>query len=912
MTINRFSSRRQKLDRTFICDRLQDAQAYDRIAGYFSSSMLEVAGEAIDSMTGIVRVICNSDLNIRDVEAAKSAANHALRREWCTSNPEQKLLNGHEDGKDRFAKLHKLLRSGKMQVKVLPRDKFGLLHGKAGVITLANGRQTSFIGSTNETYHAWKLHYELLWEDDAPESVQWVQAEFNSLWNQPLAIALADFVIEDIGRISQRTVIPSIEAWRELEDPIAQAGATMIETPVYRQEYGLWEHQKYFVNLAFQAHQKPHGARYILADIVGLGKTIQLACSAMLMALIGNKPILILAPKPLLWQWQAEMKTLLDLPSAVWNGKQWVDENSLDYPAIGSAGIKDCPRRIGLVSQGIVTSKSEAAEYLKQLQYECVIVDESHRARRENLAAGCEKEACEPNNLLRFLFEISPRTKSLLLATATPVQLNPVEAWDLLHVLAQENEMVLGNAWSNWRNAEGALEMARGEKIFKENDPERDRQLWLWVCNPLPASSEHKTFAKIRRTLALKDTDFNAGMNRWEKLRLGDKQEIRNLADTYGSQYNPFIRHIIRRTREYLENTYDPETGEPYLQPVRVQLFGENDSDAIALTPYLKDAYAIAEEFCLSVSQRMKGSGFLKTLLLRRVGSSIHAGMITAQKLLGSQEELDPEEEEEDINKQKGSEFADKISHEESILLEKFIQSLKVEQDNDPKYTVVKELLSDRGWLDLGCIIFSQYFDSVWWLANQLTRDLPPQELIGIYAGGQKSGHIRNGEYTRCDREKLKQMVQSGEIRLILGTDAASEGLNLQRLGTLINLDLPWNPTRLEQRKGRIQRIGQNRETVYVYNMRYKGSVEDRVRDLLSDRLQSIHQMFGQIPDTLQTIWIDEALGDREVAKQTIDKLPDQHPFEMKYNQIQTKVNWESCTQVLDSSDRKKVLLQSW
>ena len=260
----------------------------------------------------------------------------------------------------------------------------------------------------------------------------------------------------------------------------------------------------------------------------------------------------------------------------------------------------------------------------------------------------------------------------------------------------------------------------------------------------------------------------------------------------------------------------------------------------------------------------------------------------------------------------KSSEFADKITHEESILLEKFIQSLKVEQDNDPKYTVVKELLIDRGWLDLGCIIFSQYFDSVWWLANQLSRDLPPQELIGIYAGGQKSGHIRNGLYTRCDREKLKEMVQSGEMRLILGTDAASEGLNLQRLGTLINLDLPWNPTRLEQRKGRIQRIGQNRETVYVYNMRYKGSVEDRVRDLLSDRLQSIHQMFGQIPDTLQTIWIDEALGDREVAKQTIAKLPEQHPFEMKYNQIQNKVNWESCTQVLDSSDRKQALLKSW
>jgi superfamily II DNA/RNA helicase len=61
-------------------------------------------------------------------------------------------------------------------------------------------------------------------------------------------------------------------------------------------------------------------------------------------------------------------------------------------------------------------------------------------------------------------------------------------------------------------------------------------------------------------------------------------------------------------------------------------------------------------------------------------------------------------------------------------------------------------------------------------------------------------------------------MVRTSEIRLLLGTDAASKGLNLQRLGTLINLDLPWNPTRLEQRKGRIQRIGQLKDTVHVKN----------------------------------------------------------------------------------------------
>ncbi len=148
------------------------------------------------------------------------------------------------------------------------------------------------------------------------------------------------------------------------------------------------------------------------------------------------------------------------------------------------------------------------------------------------------------------------------------------------------------------------------------------------------------------------------------------------------------------------------------------------------------------------------------------------------------------------------------------------------------------------------------YFDSIWWLANQLSSDLP-DESIGIYAGGNNSGIISAGSYQRISRETIKQKVAKGEIRLLLGADAASEGLNLQRLGTLINIDLPWNPTRLEQRRGRIQHIGQIRDEVFVYNMRYQGSVEDRVNELLSGRLEDIYSLFGQIPDVLEDVWIE-------------------------------------------------------
>ena len=137
--LNRYSSRRRRLDAGFLSARLAGARSYDRIAGYFSSSILEVAGEALQAVTGPVRVVCNSALAREDVAAAK-AAQAAMRREWCDARPE--LLSAA--AKPRFKRLYRWLRAGRAAIRVLPDAAFGLIHGKAGVVTLADGRRTSF------------------------------------------------------------------------------------------------------------------------------------------------------------------------------------------------------------------------------------------------------------------------------------------------------------------------------------------------------------------------------------------------------------------------------------------------------------------------------------------------------------------------------------------------------------------------------------------------------------------------------------------------------------------------------------------------------------------------------------------------------------------------------------------------
>ena len=209
-----------------------------------------------------------------------------------------------------------------------------------------------------------------------------------------------------------------------------------------------------------------------------------------------------------------------------------------------------------------------------------------------------------------------------------------------------------------------------------------------------------------------------------------------------------------------------------------------------------------------------------------------------------------------------GRELSRSLTPEERSLLERFVAALEANQERDPKYERVRELLMDHGWIKPGCIIFSQYRESIQWLAEQLSKAFP-DESIALYSGPHTSGIMKSETWQNKSREELKQMVMSGQLRLMLGTDAASEGLNLQRLARLINLDLPWNPTKLEQRKGRIQRIGQIHHTVMIYNMRYKDSVEDRVHELLSSRLQDIHSLFGQIPDVLEDVWVAVALGEK-------------------------------------------------
>ena len=192
----------------------------------------------------------------------------------------------------------------------------------------------------------------------------------------------------------------------------------------------------------------------------------------------------------------------------------------------------------------------------------------------------------------------------------------------------------------------------------------------------------------------------------------------------------------------------------------------------------------VQEEFCAILARRPGlNSGFMKTMLLRRVGSTIEAGRLTAMKMLGTQPQGDQADEEGENEEEEKLSSLYPLFPEEKAVLGRFLKILEENRDEDPKLRQVERILTANditacGWLSLGCIIFSPYYDSVLWLGLHLSKRMP-DEKIGVYANATKSGIIENGIFRRVNRDEVKKSITAGELHLVIGTDAASEGLKI-------------------------------------------------------------------------------------------------------------------------------------
>ncbi len=904
MTVQRFSSRRERLDRAFLAKRLAQATSYRRIAGYFRSSIFELVGEEIAGIPD-VRIVCNSELDAADVMVSKAVREQSLKELWNRSTGEtasvavEAMLQ-----RDRYRRLYELLSKGNVKIRVVPKDKV-FLHGKAGIIEGPEGK-TCFLGSINETRNAFANNYEILWEDRSPEGVQWVEEEFEALWAE--GKELPDAIIEEIGRIAGRTEV-TFDSLPDVEIP----AAALVESPIYRGGEQLQPWQRAFVAM-FLEHREVYGrARFLLADEVGLGKTLSLATAAMVGALIGDGPVLVICPSTLTLQWQVELKDRLGIPSAVWHSskKDWMDP---DGHIIKSRGIEDilrCPFQVAIVSSGLIFHQSAECELLLRRRYGTVVLDEAHKARRRG---GMGEAEDEPNNLLKFMREIAVKTQHLLLGTATPIQTTVSELWDLMSILNSGAEFVLGRELSSkWTGQETALPLIKGER-----GPEDGEKAWELLRNPLPPGREHATFATLRTQLEIDDRKFFSDRG-YGGLGAAAQMTLESVLDgSFYRENNPIIRHTVLRRRQTLEDQGLLERVEVKVHPDPAAPAGSYEGAAFTglglMTNHPFDlAYQAAVEFTRLLGQRTKSAGFMRSLLLQRICSSFASGRSTAAKMLDRQLVDDGEEAQELLD------ATGAITSEEAEQLSIIVAELGREEARDPKLDAVIYFLTGhrsdgRNWLEHGCIIFSQYYDTARWVGEKLA-EIMRDEPIGVYAGAGKSGIFRDGEFVAAERNDLKSAVKRRELRLLVATDAACEGLNLQTLGTLINVDLPWNPSRLEQRLGRIKRFGQARRAVDMLNLVYRETRDEDVYLALSRRMKDKFDIFGGLPDVIEADWIeDQQTLEVEMDRYLHLRRRARDVFELKYaGTVNPDANrWELCSRVLSRQDVTERLSAPW
>lgn len=921
MTLRRFSSRTERLDREFLAKALDGATKYFRIAGYFRSSIFELVGEQIAKIPE-VKIICNSELSMADFQVA-TGRDSALKARW---NKEVDVEAEALLKKDRYQRLDSLLKSGNVEIRVVPRERL-FLHGKAGSIHYADGKRTSFIGSVNETKSAFANNYELVWQDDDNASADWVEEEFRALWKD--GVPLPEAILSEIHRVANRR-----EVTVSVLKPADLPAAAMAESPIYRGGEELQPWQRSFVAM-FLEHREIYGkARILLADEVGVGKTLSMATSALVSALLNDGAILILTPSTLMLQWQIEMKDRLGIPSAVWSSqkKVWLGlEGQILSPRGDASSIKRCPYRIAIVSTGLIMHQRENGDFVKEAgmllknRFGTVILDEAHKARAKG---GLGESATRPNNLLSFMREIGKRTRHLILGTGTPIQTDVRELWDLLGILGSGADFVLGDTLSLWRDHEKAIPLVTGKDYLSSTS-----QVWEWLSNPLPPSGEHHTILNIRDHLNIKPEKFICSY-RFEDLDylVQEMWLSECLSADFFQHNNPVLRHVVLRKRKELEDDGLLEKVGVHTHPIQSKghLY---QSRFVGLgistnTPF-EVAYQKAEEFSRLLQIRTSAGGFMKSLMLQRICSSFASGLSTARKMLQHTISNEDEDKLEEYTIDKIDTGNDKIETVEHILsnmspaeidcLKEIEIQLSRPEAFDSKSDTVKWFLTEfrtdgKTWLEHGCIIFSQYYDTARWIANELAKVLTG-EVVAVYAGIGKSGLFRGEQFNAVEREIIKGAVKTRDIRLVVATDAACEGLNLQTLGTLINVDLPWNPSRLEQRLGRIKRFGQSRKFVDMLNLVYSGTQDEKIYNVLSERLKDTYDIFGSLPDTIDDEWIeDEAKLKEKMDFYIHERENARDAFSVKYRITSDPQShlWEMCAEVLSRRDIINALSEPW
>jgi superfamily II DNA/RNA helicase len=273
---------------------------------------------------------------------------------------------------------------------------------------------------------------------------------------------------------------------------------------------------------------------------------------------------------------------------------------------------------------------------------------------------------------------------------------------------------------------------------------------------------------------------------------------------------------------------------------MRVLLFKRFESSVYAFKETIKKLLIVHERFLKALSQGFVPAGEeAQTLLSEDYNQAEEQDLLDALKQVSNKYDLS------DFD---GERLQQHIEHDLK-LLKKILDLVEpITPDKDTKLQTLIQWLSKSNLKDKKRLIFTQYADTAQYLADNLNPDEKYDDIDVIYSSNSKNKARIVGRFAPNANKEYKFKPGESELNTLIATDVLAEGLNLQDGDLIINYDLHWNPVKLIQRFGRIDRIGSEKDIIYGYNFLPELGIERNLglKQKLKNRIQEIHDTIGE------------------------------------------------------------------
>jgi len=537
--------------------------------------------------------------------------------------------------------------------------------------------------------------------------------------------------------------------------------------------------------------------RLLIADEVGLGKTIEAGLILTeLRARQTVERVLVVCPANLTGKWRLELMTRFGEDFEILNAQGFINFMQ-SYEESSYVKIN------GIIS--IESARTQRVlDTLEALSpsFDLIIIDEAHHMR--NFGTKQRKVG-------DFL---ASTAEAMLLLTATPIHLGNENLFSLLNILDGDEFPDFFTVDDRFRNNEPIV---KAQVCMGQIPP--NYQYALKVLKELSNSPFVKTdplYPEILDKLSIFEK---------ENLTLNDNRRLTLQVQHDLSELN-LISHIFNRTKKREVHT---KMAERKAYPLRIKLKPIERKFYEAVTAYVRDE-------CSKRSEKSYIEQWVLHMPQRRMASSIPA-MVEHYKERLKFQINESSEDYAPINESFDEIQAEDLDFQSAEERLRSIIQIWPENGSDSKYNkfihILNTLRQKEGRLKV--MVFAFFKGSLRYLHKRLEEDGFKSVVI--------SGDVRPDDRIII----IKEFKNNPELEILLSSRVGSEGLDFQFCNILFNYDLPWNPMEVEQRIGRLDRIGQEAEVIRIYNFWIENTIEQRILDRLYSRIGIFERSIGEL-----------------------------------------------------------------